>query len=142
MPVIIHCRGEGAHQDCLNQLRRVLAKEHPVHCHCFTGSLSELKQWMEAFPNVAFGITGALARDRAVNNPVWWNAVVQMPLDKIILETDAPFLLPPDFEGQTTSSNPGMILGLAKHVADIKNLPMKLLCRVTTRNASRLYRLE
>ena len=104
------------------------------------GTQKEMETWIAAFPNVVFGIAGAHLRDET-RKPAWKNAVLQMPLSKFVLETDAPFLLPPEYQQKVSTSNPGMVLAVAKLVADIRNLPLKLICKLTTRNACRLYQL-
>ena len=133
VPVIIHCRGPQAQEDCLEQLTRYLPRNHFVHRHCFVGSPAEVQKWMEAFPNVMFGFTGAICRDTRVK-PEWYDAIVQLPLNKLLLETDAPFLVPPKFEKLTKDSNPGMLLEVSKMIAEVRNLPGQLICKLTAAN--------
>ena len=108
LPVIVHCRGPQAQEACFEQLSTYLPRNHFIHHHCFMGSPAEVWKWIEAFSNVMFGFTGAICRDKGVKSE-WYDAVVQLPLNKILLETDAPFLIPPKFEKMTKDSNPGMI---------------------------------
>mgnify|MGYP000017111737 CR=1 FL=1 len=101
LPVIVHCRGgEEATEDCLRILRRHLSSKHPIHCHCFSGTSKEMRKWLSVFSEVVFGITGLLLqRDQRELA----KAVREMPLQKIIVETDSPFLRPPVFHGRATS---------------------------------------
>lgn len=89
LPVILHCRGPGAAKDCLEIMKTVLWQRHRVYRHCFLGDFAELTEWLEAFPNSYFGLTGtapAVREDRA--------RVVRHLIDirRLLLETDSPFL--------------------------------------------------
>ena len=139
VPVILHCRGNEAMKDCLGVLCRFLGRDHPIHCHCFTGSEEDMEQWIAAFPYVKFGITSTVS-DR-LQYPSLAITVGHMPLERIMVETDAPFLVPAIFKERAAHSNPGMILEVVRAVAEIKNLPLRVVAEVTRQNACQLYRL-
>ena len=59
----------------------------------------------------------------------------------MVLETDAPYLVPPAFKGCTRFSNPGMLLEAAKAIASMKNVPLSFVCDTTTSVVKELYNL-
>ena len=88
LPVILHCRGDGASQDCLQVMQSVLPQSHAVYRHCFTGNHQEYSEWLEAFPNAYFGVTGG-------KRPKEQRVLRQlMRTERLLLETDAPFQSP------------------------------------------------
>ena len=112
LPIVLHCRGE--EEDCcilrcLELMKRTLAPDQAVHMHCFGGSMVEARACMESFPNTVFGVTAKMGQDEQDARHLR-----QLPLERIMLETDAPYLLPPVFWGSARDCNPGMILEAAK----------------------------
>ena len=138
LPVVIHCRGEGAQQECLQCLQRILRQEHVIHFHCFMGTPKDMAILMKAFPNAKFGFTGAFLSEDSKDLR---EAVGMLRLDQILIESDAPFLRPPAFKKRARSCNPGMVLEVAKGIAKVKNLPLRLICRATLQNVRQLYRI-
>lgn len=62
-----------------------------IHRHCFRGNYNEASKWMEYFPNVQFGFTPCIGGNKDV---MARDAVKNLPLDKMLLETDAPYYTP------------------------------------------------
>lgn len=77
-----------------------------VHRHCFTESWDVAKKWLTACPNVVFGFTGGVFSFKA--NQL--EAIRRLPLDRILLETDAPYFKPKSFDniGTQRCCLPGM----------------------------------
>ncbi|OWF47905.1 deoxyribonuclease TATDN2 [Mizuhopecten yessoensis] len=90
LPLVIHCRGETASDICLDVLTRNLPTDYRIHRHCFDGSPQELKSWKERFPNCKFGISPLVLRER--NRERYKSLFSHLPLGRIIVETDAPYL--------------------------------------------------
>ena len=67
------------------------------------------------------------------------DVVKKLPLDRILIETDAPFLTPHPFRGKR--NEPAYVRYVAEKIAEIKNLPLAEVARVTTHNAKTLFRL-
>ena len=128
LPVIIHDRE--AHADCLEVVRA-----HPnvtgVY-HCYSGSLEDAKTlvklgWMLSFTGV---VTYKNAR-RALEVIDW------LPMDRIMIETDAPYLTPEPFRGQRNDS--GKVYRVAETIADLKGLDPEEVARITLENGKRFF---
>ena len=131
MPVIIHDRE--AHEDCMNILREV--PEVKGVFHCFSGSAEMARQltnlgWYVGFTGV---ITFKNAR-RAVE------AAAAVPLDRIVIETDCPYMSPEPFRGKR--NDPSRVFRMAEKLAEIRGLPVEEIQKITLENGKRLYRIE
>ena len=131
LPVIIHDRE--AHEDCLNMIREF--PEVKGVFHCFSGSAEMAKQlaalgWYVGFTGV---ITFKNAR-RAVE------AAAAMPIDRIVIETDCPYMSPEPFRGKR--NDPGKVYRMAEKLAEIRGLSVEEIQRITLENGKRLYRIE
>lgn len=130
MPVIVHERD--AHNDGL-----AIIKEFPKVkgvFHCYSGSAEMARQlvnlgWYIGFTGV---ITFKNAR-KAVET------AASIPLDRIVLETDCPFMAPEPFRGKR--NHPGLLYRMAEKLAEIRGISMDEVCAATTENGKRLYRL-
>lgn len=70
---------------------QILPHDQKIHLHCFTDTWEWAKEWMDAFPNLCIGFTNYISSCSATDA----NEIVKkMPLDRILLETDAPYFLP------------------------------------------------
>lgn len=130
LPVIVHERE--AHQDGL----RIIGEFPEVTgvFHCFSGSAemaTELvsRGWYIGFTGV---LTFKNAR-RAVE------AAGRIPLDRIVLETDSPYMSPEPFRGRR--NDPGRLYRMAEALAAIRGLPVAEIQRITLENGCRLYRI-
>jgi TatD DNase family protein len=103
--------------------------------HSFTGTMSEMKKGLER--GLYFGVNGIATfnKDELLNE-----VYHKMPLERILLETDAPFLTPTPFRGRT--NEPEFTIMVAKHLADVYNVSFVSLAETTTRSAETLYNLD
>lgn len=130
LPAIVHDRD--AHQDCLD-----IARAHPNAqgvFHCYAGSVEEAKVlvrmgWMLSFTG---NITFKKAR-RALEVLEW------LPLEHIMLETDAPYMAPEPFRGRRCDS--GYLYRMAETVAQIKGMSTEEVARITTENGRRFFKI-
>ena len=94
--LVIHCRDYNNSPDasdlCLktieNKLRGCDLKRCKIHRHCFNGPVKEMEKWHQSFPSIMFGFTALILRPerhREVSD-----VIKKLPLDRILLETDAP----------------------------------------------------
>ncbi|MCI6257119.1 MAG: TatD family hydrolase [Clostridiales bacterium] len=128
LPAIVHDRD--AHQDCLD-----IARAHPNVrgvFHCYSGSVEEAKilvnmGWMLSFTG---NITFKNAR-RALEVLEW------LPLERIMLETDSPYMTPEPFRGKRCDS--GYLYRMAETVARIKGITPEEVARATTENGKRFF---
>ena len=127
LPVIIHSRE--ATEDTLNIL-----KKHKVKgvVHCFSGSVETAKEILKL--GMFIGIGGSLTFKNAVK-PV--EACKFIPLDKILLETDCPYMTPVPFRGKRNDSS--FIEYVVKKISEIKNISEDEICNVTKQNTLNLF---
>ena len=129
-PVVIHNRQ--AEDDTLKILRAQKPKKAVVHC--FSGDEKFLKECLDLAFFVSF--TCNITYRKAEN----LRSLVKLtPLDRIFLETDAPFLPPEDFRGKR--NEPMYVRVLAEEIAGIKGITVEEVARVTTENAKGFFGL-
>lgn len=126
-PVVIHDRE--AHGDVMELLRKYRPKGL---MHCFSGSVEMLKEVMKLGMYISLGGTVTFKNARV---PVEVAAAV--PLDRLLLETDAPYLSPVPFRGKRNDST--RIAHTALRIAEIRRMDAQELIDITTENAKRLY---
>jgi TatD DNase family protein len=130
-PVVVHVRE--AHDDC----RRILVEEQAAAggiIHCFTGSAVEAEGYLALgfFISVA-GVVTFKAADGLRE------AVRKVPIDRLLIETDSPFLTPIPFRGKR--NEPAHVALVAARVAEVKGLTVDEVARATTANARRAFSL-
>jgi TatD DNase family protein len=131
LPVIIHCRD--AYEDMLD----ILASAHPkvgVLLHAFAGSAAQAQRALEL--GCMFGIGGPVTYKNA--NELR-RAVAQMPLDHLVLETDAPYLPPHPHRGKR--NEPAYLPLTAHRVAALHGVSLEEIARATTANGMRFFGL-
>lgn len=131
-PVVIHSRD--AFERCYRIVRECLAKDHPIQVHSFADTPRELDLWLER--NAVFSYNGMVTFKKAENIRTTLRLV---PLDRLLLETDAPYLTPTPFRGQPNSSK--YIPLIAQRIADERSLTLEEVAKITTENARRFFRL-
>ncbi|GMT23526.1 hypothetical protein PFISCL1PPCAC_14823, partial [Pristionchus fissidentatus] len=140
LPIIIHCR-EGVKGDPEDMILDVLKQHpnHPIHRHCFTRDNVVAEKWMRTLHNVTFGFTPAICK----NNWASTKAIEVIPLDRIHLETDAPYFKPQMFKDMYTNdfSLPPAAVAVAARIAEVKGESIDEVIRVTAMCTSRIYRL-
>jgi TatD DNase family protein len=136
-PVFLHQRD--AHADFKSILSDYAARLAGGVAHCFTGGLSELDDYLAL--GLSIGVTGWLCDDRRGGS--LREAVPRIPADRLLLETDAPYLLPRDLTPTPKSrrNEPSFLPHIARRVADIRGEPLADLAASTTRNAALLFQL-
>ncbi len=132
-PVAIHCRG--AYDDLIKILsgyKNEGGKFKGV-VHCFSGRLSQAKKLLDLGLFVSFTGIITYARD-------YDNLIKKIPLEKILLETDAPFLAPVPFRGKR--NEPAFVVEVAKKIAEIKEVSLEEVAEKTTQNVNQLFGLS
>lgn len=126
-PVIVHDRD--AHGDTME----LLCKYRPKGVvHCFSGSVEMMREVVRL--GMYIGLGGAVTFKNA-RVPVEVAAAV--PLDHLLLETDAPYMAPVPYRGKRCDSS--MIAKTAERIAEIRQMPVEELLQATQQNASRLF---
>ena len=139
LPLIIHCRD--AYEDMVAILFKRFStpsshphppKEHGV-LHCFTGTVSEAQSYLDL--NFLISFTGIITFADQYDD-----VVAHVPLEKILIETDAPFLTPKPHRGK--KNHPSYVRFVAERIAEIKGISTDTVAAQTTENAIRLFRLH
>lgn len=128
--MVLHLRE--AEEDSLSILKNAPIQNQNIHVHCFTGTPDFAEALLSLSPNIYIGFTGIISFKNAENVR---EAAKRVPLEKLLLETDAPYLAPVPFRGKPAHS--GMIPIIAEHLAQVKNVSRDELfqyCRNNTRN--------
>jgi TatD DNase family protein len=101
--------------------------------HCFTETLEVAKAALQMGFNISFSgiITFKNAQDLR-------DVVAMVPMDRLLIETDSPYLAPVPYRGKTNS--PAYVPHVAALVAQIKNLPIDVVARQTSQNFERLFK--
>ncbi|MCR8645880.1 TatD family hydrolase [Paenibacillus sp. N1-5-1-14] len=129
-PIIIHNRD--AHQDTLKILKEENAAEVGGIMHSFSGSWETAKECLDMNFYLSFG--GPITFKNAKQPK---EIVAQVPLDRLLIETDAPYLTPHPFRGKRNET--GYVRLVAETAAEIRGLSLEELAQITTDNANRLF---
>jgi TatD DNase family protein len=132
LPLVIHAR------DSFPEIFRVLDRSGGPELrgvfHSFTGGKEELEQALSY--NFMIGINGIVT----FKNSGLGDIVKEIPTDRLLLETDAPFLAPVPYRGRRNESS--YLVETASKVAEIHNLSMEEIARITSANAEQMFRLK
>jgi TatD DNase family protein len=129
LPIVIHCR------DAFDEVFEVLeeVKDDKLYgiFHCFTGSLEQAKQAINY--NMKLGIGGVVT----FKNGKIDQFLDQIPLQNIVLETDAPYLAPTPYRGKRNESS--YLINVAEKLATIYNLSIEEIAKITTDNSKAVF---
>jgi len=130
LPVIVHERD--AHEDGMK-----IVEEFPEVrgvFHCYSGS-AEMAKWLVS-RGWYIGFTGVLTFKNARKA---LEVAAALPLDRIVLETDCPYMSPEPFRGKR--NDPGKLYRMAEKLAQLRNLTVEEIHAITMENGKRLYRI-
>lgn len=122
-----------AYEEILHLLREMNYATYRGVMHCFGGGTNQALRAIEM--GFYIGIGGVVT----FKNAGMAQVVKEIPLERIVLETDAPYLAPVPYRGKRNES--AYILDIAKKVAEIKELPLEAVAEQTTHNARELFAL-
>ena len=134
LPLMIHCRK--AQNEMVNLLKRYADDLPGGVFHCFTGNEQEARQLLE-FPRFVLGIGGVLTFKKS-HLPEVLPACV--PLHRIVLETDAPYMSPVPLRGQR--NEPANIVHVIKRLAEAYGVSEQKICRQTNENVERVFGIK
>ena len=133
LPIVIHAR------DSFPEIYAILDEENDARLkgifHCFTGNVADVEK-IDAYGGFLFGIGGVVTYKTSELPAV----IPAIPRDKLVLETDAPYLPPVPYRGKRNESS--YLVHTAEKVAEILELPLSELAALTTENATRLFHPE
>jgi TatD DNase family protein len=133
LPVVIHDRD--AHADVVQILAEERADEVGGIMHCFAGDWEVAQRCLDL--GFYLGVGGTVTYK---NNPVGQDVVRRMPLERLVLETDDPYLAPMPYRGKR--NEPGYVRHVAEFVAGLRNTTVAEIAQVTFINANRVLRLD
>jgi TatD DNase family protein len=133
LPIVVHDRD--AHQETLEILRSEKAEECGGVIHCFSGDYDMAKHCLDM--GFYISIPGSITFRNA---KPFQEIIRELPLESLLLETDAPFLAPVPFRGKR--NEPSYIRSTAQKVAEIKKISFEKVAEVTTVNALRVFGMK
>ncbi len=132
LPLIVHCR------EAYPELFEVLAPYRETNLrgifHSFTGTKDEAERLLE-YSGFMLGINGVATFKKSTLPDV----LPDVPVDRIVLETDSPYLAPVPFRGKRNES--AYLLKTAEKLSDIYGIPLETIARTTTENALRVFKV-
>ena len=129
-PLIIHTRD--ARQDTIALLKQYKAPHTKGVLHCFTEDLAMARQAIEL--GLYISISGIVTFKAATELQ---DVVRQLPLERLLIETDSPWLAPVPYRGKP--NEPAYVKEVAQFIADLKEIPVQTLADATTRNFYQLF---
>jgi TatD DNase family protein len=133
LPLIIHCRD--AYSDLLEVLKEQ-ANSHKGVTHCFSASFKYAKEFLDLGFLISFtgNITYAKEDDAILET------VKEISLDKIMVETDSPYLAPVPHRGER--NEPAFVRYIAEKITEIKEIDFEKVAEQTTKNAIKIFNLK
>ncbi len=133
LPVVIHCRDAyGAMVELLKQNKSLLSFGGTVHC--FSGSKEIANELLKLGLRISVGGVSTFKNAQNLRE-----TLKEIPIDRILLETDCPYLTPHPYRGQKNS--PCFIPTIAESLANLKGLDGEEVARITTKNARELFKI-
>ena len=133
LPLIVHCRE--SQTDIYSILKDEFSDFRKVVFHCFSGPEDFMDRCLEL--GAMFSFTANITYPKAMKLKI---LVRKIPLEKIMLETDSPYLAPQKFRGQR--NEPSYVHFVAQELASIKNTTFEEIATTTTQNAKRFFKLD
>ena len=103
--------------------------------HCYSGSAEDAKTLVALGWHLSF--TGTITFKNARKAP---EVVAAVPMDRLMIETDAPYMAPTPFRGKRCDSR--YVYRMAEAIGEIKGLPVEEVARITTENGKRLFAID
>ena len=129
LPVAVHDRE--AHKDTFDILKET-GVQKGVLLHCFSGSVEFMKECVKEGWYIALG--GVVTFKNAIKMK---EVAKEVPLEKLLLETDSPYLTPVPYRGKP--NKPAYVKFVAEEIAKLRNMPVVELIDITTNNAERFF---
>lgn len=133
LPIVIHAR------EAFDEIFEILDELNDATLtgvfHCFTGTLEQAHK-IQSYGGFYLGIGGVLTYKKSELPTV----LAEIPLEQLVLETDAPYLPPTPHRGKRNESQ--FLLHVAEKVAELKNCSLMEVARITSENAEKLFQLK
>ena len=133
LPLMIHCRK--AQNEMVTILKKYASDLPGGVFHCFTGNEIEARELLQ-FDRFVLGIGGVLTFKKS-NLP---QTLAEVPLNRIVLETDAPYMAPVPHRGQR--NEPAFVLEVLRKLAEVYGIGEEQVCQQTNANVARVFGLK
>jgi len=140
LPLVLHIRDAEADGYAVLAAAGVPV-DWPIHRHCFTGGWEEASLWLQKYRASKIGITGIVTYQAKMKV---WEVVRKIPLDRLLLETDAPYFLPARIDKTKYPWNcalPGHLIHVAAQVAAIKGVKLRTVLEQNLMNVHDIYKV-
>lgn len=138
LPLIVHCRDDRSknpeNSECWDEVLNLI-DDLPTILHCYSGLLQTTQKALQK-ENILISFAANITYPK---NEYLREAIKIIPLEKIILETDCPFLAPQSKRGQR--NEPASVKEIAELVAQIKEIPVEKVEKQTTENAKNIFKI-
>ncbi len=139
LPIVIHCRpsqdSENAWEDCLNLLQEHWASNGLGGIlHCFTGTWAHAKRALDIGFMISFAGNVTFPKAQQIRD-----AAKEVPLDRMLIETDSPFLAPVPHRGKR--NEPAFVKEVARQLGELRGLSTEEIGRLTAQNFYRFFSL-
>ncbi len=137
-PLILHCRDgkSGSTGPAYRDMIEILSRGYAINggvVHSFTGTAQEARQFLDL--GLYLGFNGIITFARQYDN-----IIREVPLDRVLLETDAPYLTPEPYRGKR--NEPAHVIEVAKKLAQLKNESLEKVIEQTMTNCKKLFKLD
>ena len=134
--LVIHCRTQKGFDDAYEDILEILKLEKPTRfeIHSFTSNWLVAEKFLKLGGYI--GLNGIITFDKS---GILREVVKNCPIERIVLETDAPYLAPAPYRGKR--NQPNYVEYVAKYIALVKGLSFEEVCQQTTQNAKALFKV-
>ncbi len=138
LPIVIHCRpsdnSDNAWDDCLTLISRQWAPRGLGGIlHCFTGNWPQAKRALDMGFMISFAGNLTFPKAQQIRD-----AALEVPLDRILIETDCPYLAPVPHRGKR--NEPAFVVETARKVAELRGLSLEVIGELTARNFYKFFK--
>ena len=139
LPIVIHCRpsdnSDNAWKDCLGLIKQHWAANGLGGVfHCFTGNWSQAKRALDMGFMISFAGNITFPKAQQIRD-----AAALVPLDRVLIETDSPYLAPIPHRGKR--NEPALVIETARKLAELRGLPLEEIGALTSRNFYNFFKL-
>lgn len=140
LPIVIHCRpsdnSENAWEDCLSLIEQHWRSSGLGGVlHCFTGAWAHAKRALDFGFMISFAGNVTFPKAEQIRE-----SAKQVPLDRMLIETDSPFLAPVPYRGKR--NEPAFVKEVARQIGELRGLSMEEVGEITSRNFCRFFGLS
>ncbi|MCZ6527700.1 MAG: TatD family hydrolase [Candidatus Dadabacteria bacterium] len=132
LPIIIHVRD--AHEDMIEILSNESMPDTPGVIHCFTGDYDTAKKYLDLGFYISFSGIVTYKRSEELRE-----AAKKIPKDKILIETDSPYLAPVPHRGKP--NEPSYVKHVAETISNVRGISFDEIAEITKANAEKLFRI-